>query len=111
MEEKRHVETTTLALDTLLRMTYGLIRDLDILAPEERNKAFLVKNLKAGIEYRIALTKDRNPELANELDRLFDELYHESFPAKKKSPLLIPPSSLPDVRAPDPTQDPPEKEG
>ena len=98
-EEERN--TLALARDVLLEMAYGVIRDIDILTPKDRNGVFLIRNLKARLEHRVALTRDRDPVLASELEHVFDELYHASFPIKKQSPTLVTPSSLPNAREPD----------
>ena len=85
-----------LAKEILLHYLFGIIQGIDNLEPSERTSGFLVKNLKASVEYRVALTKERDPLLAEQLETELERLVYEFFLTKMRRPLLVPPSALPD---------------
>ena len=88
----------------LLDMVYGVVRDVNVLGPEERNSDFLLRNLKSRVDSYVILAKSSDDEtlkqVAEKIDEKLDALLHENFPIKLKSPLVVPPSSLPSLDDP-----------
>ena len=88
----------------LLKIMYGIIRDIDLLSPEERNSKFLIQNVKAAMETGLMLARDAgDPGLQLDwevAERVLDAFLHGSFPIKVKSPPVVPPSSLPTLDEP-----------
>ena len=102
--EKEVLQRLILAQGALLEVLYGVIRDIEVLGPEDRNREFLLKNVKAKLETRLALAKQSGNEMhfaaiETAYEKL-DELLHEAFPMKLRNPTLVPPSALPNLGEP-----------